>query len=72
MVPIREPTRLRVESSLESCPAMAEMPTVSSSTSKNTTVEWPRENQNPTDSGRRSSFLRSVSSLRVVLSMAAM
>jgi hypothetical protein len=37
-------------------------------------VEWPRENQNPTDSGRRRTPdpARSVSSLRVVLSTAAM
>ena len=32
-----------------------------------TTDEWPRENQNPTDRGRRPSDM----SLRVVLSMAA-
>jgi len=44
------------------------MPTFSSTASANTTVEWPREKKNPTDSGR----LPSPASLRVVLSIAAM
>ena len=46
----------------------ARMPKFSSSASRNTTVEWPREKKKPTDSGR----LPSLTSLRVVLSMAAM
>ena len=44
------------------------MPKFSSTASANTMVEWPREKKNPTDSGR----LPSWTSLRVVLSMAAM
>ena len=40
--------------------------------SANTIVEWPSENQNPTDSGRGPPSARSSSSLRVVLSTAAM
>ena len=46
----------------------ARMPTFSSTASANTMVEWPREKKNPTDSGR----LPSLTSLRVVLSIAAM
>ena len=44
------------------------MPKFSSTASTNTTLEWPREKKNPTDSGR----LPSLTSLRVVLSIAAM
>jgi hypothetical protein len=46
----------------------ARMPKFSSSASRNTTVEWPREKKNPTDIGRSPSL----TSLRVVLSIAAM
>ena len=44
------------------------MPRASSVTSPNTMLEWPSENQNPTETGR----LPSAISLRVVLSIAAM
>ena len=44
------------------------MPKFSSTASTNTTLEWPREKKNPIDSGR----LPSPTSLRVVLSIAAM
>jgi hypothetical protein len=44
------------------------MPKFSSTASTNTTLEWPSEKKNPTDSGRLPSF----TSLRVVLSIAAM
>ena len=50
-------------------PASAFTPTDSSSARPKTIVEWPRENQKPTDSGLR---LPSASSFRVVLSIAAM
>ena len=46
----------------------ARMPKFSSSASRKTMVECPREKKNPTDSGR----LPSLTSLRVVLSIAAM
>ena len=46
----------------------ARMPKLSSTSRANTTLEWPSEKKNPTDSGR----LPSPTSLRVVLSMAAM
>jgi hypothetical protein len=46
----------------------ARMPKLSSIAMTNTMVEWPREKKNPTDSGR----LPSWTSLRVVLSIAAM
>ena len=59
-----------VESSSFTGPAMALIPSASSRHIVNTTLEWPRENQKPTDTGLFSR--RSVSSLRVVLSMAAM
>src|SRR5271169_2232475 len=42
------------------------MPKFSSTASANTTLEWPREKKNPTESGR----LPSLTSLRVVLSHA--
>ncbi len=44
------------------------MPKFSSTASTNTTEEWPSEKKKPIDSGR----LPSPTSLRVVLSMAAM
>ena len=44
------------------------MPKFSRTASANTTLEWPREKKNPVDSGR----LPSPTSLRVVLSIAAM
>ena len=46
----------------------ARMPKFSSRARTNTTEEWPREKKKPTDSGR----LPSPTSLRVVLSIAAM
>ena len=46
----------------------ARMPKLSSMASTNTTLECPSEKQNPTDSGR----FPSLTSLRVVLSIAAM
>src|SRR3954454_20065448 len=42
-----------VESSSWTCPASAFTPSDSRSASTNTIVEWPRENQKPTESGRR-------------------
>ena len=50
------------------CSSSLLMPRLSSSARTNTIVEWPREKKNPTLSGR----LPSLTSLRVVLSMAAM
>ena len=50
------------------CSSRPRMPKFSRTASTNTTLEWPREKKNPTDSGR----LPSLTSLRVVLSMAAM
>jgi hypothetical protein len=65
MMPVRlcspEPEFLTCESSVR-------MPKFSSTASTNTTLEWPREKKNPTLSGRSPSL----TSLRVVLSMAAM
>ena len=73
-----------MELSSSTGPASALTPTESRKASANTIVEWPRENQNPTESGLRtcecwspsaSSVIAaawSASSLRVVLSMAAM
>ena len=60
--------RCRIELSSATWPARARTPTASSPTSTNTIVEWPRENQKPTDIGRWPSAI----SLRVVLSIAAM
>ncbi len=48
-------------------PLRARMPKFSSTARANTIVECPREKKNPTDSGR----LPSLTSLRVVLSIAA-
>ena len=60
--------RCRSEPSSATCPARARTPSAISTTSANTIVEWPRENQKPTDIGRCGSAI----SLRVVLSIAAM
>ena len=68
MVPIRPAVCCRAEASFSTWPARARTPKASSRQSANTTLEWPRENQKPTDSGR----LPSAISLRVVLSIAAM
>ena len=54
--------------SLFTGPTSAFTPSDSKNASMNTTDECPRENQNPTDSGR----LPSLINLRVVLSIAAM
>ena len=66
------PTRLvmlcRPELPFLTCSSRSRMPKFSSTASANTTLEWPREKKNPTDSGR----LPSLTSLRVVLSIAAM
>ena len=59
---------LQQEPSSTTCRRARVRPSASSATSTNTTVECPRENQNPTDTGR----LPSAISLRVVLSIAAM
>ena len=59
---------VQAEESSLTWPASASAPTASSTASTNTIVEWPRENQKPTETGR----LPSAISLRVVLSMAAM
>ena len=58
----------RCELEFRTCSFRARIPKFSSSASTNTTLEWPREKKKPTDSGR----LPSLTSLRVVLSMAAM
>src|SRR3954452_9117365 len=50
MTPVAE---CSVESSSWTCPASAFTPSDSRSASTNTIVEWPRENQKPTESGRR-------------------
>ncbi len=50
------------------CSSSPRMPKFSRTASANTTLEWPREKKNPTESGR----LPSPTSLRVVLSIAAM
>ena len=46
-------TECSSEPSSSTCPASAFTPTESRNASANTIVEWPRENQNPTDSGLR-------------------
>ncbi len=55
-------------------PISARAPTDRRKARLNTMVEWPKENQNPTDSGLCATFasILSVISLRVVLSTAAM
>ena len=50
------------------CASSDLIPKFSSRARTKTTEEWPREKKNPTDSGR----LPSLTSLRVVLSIAAM
>ncbi len=65
-------TECSSEPSSSTCPARALTPSESRNASPKTIVEWPRENQNPTDSGRRSPSAWSAMSLRVVLSTAAM
>ena len=74
-------TECSSELSLSTCPASAFTPSESRNASANTIVEWPRENQNPTDSGVRISLrgtpaasfsALSAISFRVVLSTAAM
>ena len=58
----------RCELPFLTCSSRPRMPKFSSTASANTTLEWPREKKNPVDSGR----LPSPTSLRVVLSIAAM
>ena len=70
-------TECSPELSFSTGPASALTPTESRNASRNTIVEWPRENQKPTDSGLRARVAGlaralSASSLRVVLSTAAM
>ncbi len=57
-----------VESPSWMTPATDSTPTASSTLATRTTVEWPRENQNPVPTADRPS----PTSLRVVLSMVAM
>ena len=68
VVPTIPVTLCSPELSFLTCSSKARMPKFSSSARTNTIVEWPREKKNPTDSGR----LPSLTSLRVVLSIAAM
>ena len=68
VVPISPVVCCRAEPPSCTWPASARTPMPSRRHRPNTTLEWPRENQNPTDSGR----CRSAISLRVVLSIAAM
>ena len=67
-VPMMLVVYCRCELEFLTCSSSARMPKFSSIASRNTTLEWPREKKKPTDSGR----LPSLTSLRVVLSMAAM
>ncbi len=67
-VPIQLVSWCSPEPPFSTGPAIALIPTVSSSDSANTIVECPSENQNPTVSGRLPSDI----SLRVVLSIAEM
>jgi hypothetical protein len=67
-VPMIPVVLCRPEPSFLTCWSRVRMPKFSSSAGMNTMVEWPSEKKNPTDSGR----LPSWTSLRVVLSMAAM
>jgi len=68
--PITPVAEWSVEESLVTGPASALTPSESSRASAKTMVEWPRENQKPTESGLRP--VSSANSLRVVLSTAAM
>jgi hypothetical protein len=67
VVPTIPVTLCRAELSLRTWSSRARIPKFSSSASTNTIEEWPSEKKKPTDSGR----LPSLTSLRVVLSMAA-
>ena len=67
-MPTRSVTRWRPEEPFATWESSARMPKLRSTASANTTDEWPSEKKNPTLSGR----LPSSTSLRVVLSMAAM
>ncbi len=71
-MPTIPPICLSGEESSPISPPIARAPAASSATSTNTTVEWPSTNQNPTVSGRWGDSGASGSSLRVVLSIAAM
>ena len=64
----------RVELSSSTGPTNALTPTASKNERRKTMVEWPRENQKPTERGLRSmpAWALSAISLRVVLSTAAM
>ena len=68
VVPIQPVTLWSAELSFSTGSASDFTPSESRKASANTMLEWPSENQKPTDSGR----LPSPISLRVVLSMAAM
>ncbi len=68
VVPTIPVTLCRPELPLRSWLSRDRMPRFSSIASANTTLECPREKKKPTDSGR----LPSLTSLRVVLSIAAM
>lgn len=68
LVPMIPVTLCRDEESFCTWPASEWTPKPSSRHSVNTIVECPRENQNPTETGRWSSAI----SFRVVLSIAAM
>ena len=67
-VPTVAVTLCKPESLRATGPASARTPAESRNANKNTIVEWPSENQNPTLIGR----LPSAISFRVVLSIAAM
>jgi hypothetical protein len=68
VVPMTPVMACNCEPLLRTCSLRARMPKFSSSASTKTMVECPREKKNPTESGR----LPSLTSLRVVLSIAAM
>ena len=68
VVPMRPVVCCSVDWSFSTWPARAFTPSDSRAHRPNTTEEWPRENQKPTETGR----LPSAMSLRVVLSIAAM
>ena len=68
VVPMTPVTLCSAEPSFLTWLSRARMPKFSSSAMTNTMVEWPREKKKPTDRGR----FPSLTSLRVVLSIAAM
>ena len=68
VVPMTPVALCRPELSFLTCSPRERIPKFSSSAITNTIVEWPSEKKNPTVSGR----LPSWTSLRVVLSIAAM